>query len=1270
MSIVRSRLLLFFTLLLIFSNSVKSQDCDNLSTNLSWDFQIVTAPVFPGESFFVECYVSGFTDLLAFQYSLNYNPNVLAFDSVDNTGSPLIGAVDGNFTPEAQATGSLPILWTNGNGEGQTLPDNTAIFKLFFEVIGDPGECSQWDINSSSVLLEISFELPDGTICTVLDEININLSGGDLCVGCNDLYLTTNACGTTSNLGTLQFSACGGTPPYTYSVEGPGGTIDSGTLNAENEEVILTNLDPGLYLISLMDAAGTMIPSIDGTIDIISANELTVETAILSDVPCVGFTGDLIAVADGGVSPYSYAWSNGLFSDMLEDAPEGTYFVTVTDANGCEAVSVDPVILAAEPLNIVISQDNATCDGSNDGSFTIFVTGGTPVNGDQYFFDNFLMTEGLFQNLNPGIFPVMVRDENGCNETVVVTIEAETVATYDIDIIEEINCFGDEAVIEIIGDINRTPDLDTFPMIFDPSGGSVNYGYHPTTDNLRITVSEPGIYEGYFFTNDGCRVEIEFEVPDAPEIEIEIVDQADFDCSGNGGTIEVSIQGGVGTLSPEWSTGETDLNITVPGSGAYTLVVTDANMCSDSITVDFSEAGSLGLTAEVVDEVGCGATANSGSVDVTVSTTSTNLSYSWTDSSGDEVGTTAFVDGLGAGTYTVLVTDLDADCSSTDEVTISGAGTFSFDVMQANPDCFGGENGEIEVSIVGGTQPGLMFEWAHDDNLAFNLAQDLSAGDYTITVTDGAGCELDTTITLENPDQLQMSVQDINGVSCFNGADGSAIGIASDSPSGETEFTYFWETDVIISTSFGEIGEPDDLLSGELIGYAFDGSCFSDTITFEVPNAEEITIDTLSSVILDPNCAGMGNGMLEINVLGGAGSYEFEWDSGEMSNSISDLIEGAYTVTVTDDNNCDQDFTFELDAPDSLFLFLNESQTSDLSCFGANTAVIGVFGSGGAGDFEYSWTPDVSNTNIATEVGVGEYLIQVTDQLGCTAELEYEVFSSEPIEVTIAEIEDIPCSGGLTEICFEEVSGGSGSGFMYQINFSENTPVDSCITVTAGEYNINVTDGAGCPFEETINIVLDQPNPISVILQPDPLPADYVEGVIELELGDSSLVIDAIINNPNPIELITWSSETGDWDCLDPECNSVTVSPTTSTFYFAEVIDVNGCTGRAEIFIDLKTVRNVYVPNVFSPDRDGNNDLFHPFTGPGVRQINGFYIYDRWGNLMHEAEDIDPGDEILYAWDGRFNGIDVVPGVYVFITEVEFDDDQVQYFKGTVTLTR
>jgi gliding motility-associated-like protein len=106
-----------------------------------------------------------------------------------------------------------------------------------------------------------------------------------------------------------------------------------------------------------------------------------------------------------------------------------------------------------------------------------------------------------------------------------------------------------------------------------------------------------------------------------------------------------------------------------------------------------------------------------------------------------------------------------------------------------------------------------------------------------------------------------------------------------------------------------------------------------------------------------------------------------------------------------------------------------------------------------------------------------------------------------------------------------------------------------------------------------------------------------------------------------------------------------------------------------DITIFVERVRPVFIPNVFSPNEDGNNDIFYIQAGPQVTQIKSFYIYSRWGESLFEVQNFQPNDP-AFGWDGTHRGREVNTGVYVFMAEVEFNDGQVLIYKGDVTLMR
>ena len=179
------------------------------------------------------------------------------------------------------------------------------------------------------------------------------------------------------------------------------------------------------------------------------------------------------------------------------------------------------------------------------------------------------------------------------------------------------------------------------------------------------------------------------------------------------------------------------------------------------------------------------------------------------------------------------------------------------------------------------------------------------------------------------------------------------------------------------------------------------------------------------------------------------------------------------------------------------------------------------------------------------------------------------------------------------------------------------------------------------------------------------------QGIVEIDLGDDHQ-INPIVAATAPIVQFDCDPMGPEFTCLDSLCSRVSVSPLTTTTYTLTITDENGCTTSDDIKVDINNTRNVYVPNVFTPNGDGFNDIFRPRAGQGIQQINFMRIFDRWGNLVFEAENFLPSDTDLgsVGWDGKFGGKFMNPGVFVFVVEVEFIDGRILLYRGDVTLIR
>jgi gliding motility-associated-like protein len=173
-----------------------------------------------------------------------------------------------------------------------------------------------------------------------------------------------------------------------------------------------------------------------------------------------------------------------------------------------------------------------------------------------------------------------------------------------------------------------------------------------------------------------------------------------------------------------------------------------------------------------------------------------------------------------------------------------------------------------------------------------------------------------------------------------------------------------------------------------------------------------------------------------------------------------------------------------------------------------------------------------------------------------------------------------------------------------------------------------------------------------------------INPVQELRLG-TSLTFTPIVQGPFPIVSYSWTPSEG-LSCTD--CPNPEVNPAVNTIYTLTVTDANGCTAEANVDVNLNTKREIYIPNAFSPNADDINDFFRVYSGPGVASISAFQIFDRWGNLVWEGNNLAPSPDGSDGWDGTYLGRPADPGVYVYAIEILFLDGRVITYRGDVAL--
>ena len=209
--------------------------------------------------------------------------------------------------------------------------------------------------------------------------------------------------------------------------------------------------------------------------------------------------------------------------------------------------------------------------------------------------------------------------------------------------------------------------------------------------------------------------------------------------------------------------------------------------------------------------------------------------------------------------------------------------------------------------------------------------------------------------------------------------------------------------------------------------------------------------------------------------------------------------------------------------------------------------------------------------------------------------------------------------------------------------------------LTIGSHLVQVQDANGCT--DLQEVIVNQPEELIVDLGDD----------IDIELGES-VELYAETTNDDMIAQYIWRIDTAArptcLDCVDP-----LITPQVTMSYFVTVIDENNCQATDQITVFVDKDRDVYIPNVFSPNGDGSNDVFTIFAGPEVTRVNSFQVYNRWGEPMYEIYGF-PANDPLYGWDGTHRGELMNGGVYVYVAEIEFVDGVVELYKGDIVLMR
>ena len=677
----------------------------------------------------------------------------------------------------------------------------------------------------------------DSRGCSVTRTVTVTSTSG-LSVSISSTNLKCNG----DNNGTATANVTGGTAPITY-LWNTGATTSS-----------ISNLVAGVYSVTATDRNGC---SASASITITQPTRLVL-TISSTPTSCGGINGTVTVSASGGTAPYTYAWSNGATTVSVANLAAGTYTVVVTDANGCKA-TVSVTVAASINLSVSITGVNASC-GANNGTATATVNGGTAP--FTYLWSNGATTASI-SGLGAGTYSVTVTDKNGCTGTASVVITASSNITISISK-TNVLCNGGNT-----GSATATVSGGTPPITYLWSNGA-------TTATISNLIA--GIYSVTATDKNGCTASASTIVAQPARLNL-VISSTATSCGGSNGTVSVVASGGTPPYTYLWSNGATTSSVSNLAAGTYTVVVKDANGCTATATVTVAASTNLSVSITGVNAA-CGA--NNGSATATVNGGTAPFTYLWSTGA-----TTASITGLGAGTYSVTVTDKNG-CTGSASVTITASPRVTVTVTKTNVKCNGESNGTATATVAGGTAP-FTYLWSNGGTTA--TISNLAAGIYSVTVTDKNGCTATGQVIVAQPAKLTLSLSS-TPATCLS--TGSATATVT---GGTPPYTYLWSNGATTATITNLAGGTYTVTATDANGCKVSGSVI--VAANNSPNlACSVTITRQISAI------NANDGELKVTATGGAAPYTYLWSNGATTATISFLSPGTYSVSVTDNNGC------------------------------------------------------------------------------------------------------------------------------------------------------------------------------------------------------------------------------------------------------------------------------------------------------------------------------------------------------------------------------
>ncbi len=671
-----------------------------------------------------------------------------------------------------------------------------------------------------------------------------------------------------------------------------------------------------------------------------------------------------------------------------------------------------------------------------------------PINETRYIVDGLrnLDTVTLDVRAFTGGADLNCNIETGSSTCVFIICELDLVSITSTPV----DCFGNNtgtATVEVSGGV-----------------GAYNYLWSDTLRQIEQTAIflQAGDYDVVVTDAAGCIAvaNVTVEQPEQIVIDAQVTDAL---CVGDAnGQITATPSGGVGNFSFAWSNGQIGPTVAGLAAGNYTLSVTDANGCVAESVISVGEPDTpLGVSLDQSLR-GCFATQSNEATALPSGGTGPDYTFQW---SNGQTGQTAV--NLDSTTYSVIVTDRNG-CTANGSIKLQDLEPITMNLIVKVPTCNGDNDGALGVNIVTGgagtNENDYTFRWSTGQT--GNAIESLAGGvTYTVTATDGQGCQGVRARLLEEPAPVSFDVE-ITEPRCF-GSDDASASITRLVGQGST-FTFQWGQ----NAKNQRTQTATNLIAGNYNVTVTDakGCQSAASVPISQPSQLQVVFETKDNL-----CFGEDQGVIVATAKGGIPDYDYLWSNGVTESGLHDLQAGMYDLTITDANGCEHLASTEIQQPDRLAATLKATQTS---CAGDRDGSISVAPAGGTGPYQYS----LDNRNFSSNsnfIGLraDTYKVYVQDANGCTYLDRIDVAEPPAFVVDAGEKMYTILLGDSLQLAANSVNGQGFVSYVWSAPYGNTLSCSECTSVIAKPqdmiiYELYGIDERGCEATDRVTVVV------------------------------------------------------------------------------------------------------------------------------------------------------------------------------------------------------